>query len=74
MSTFEPSSRAYLTWTPETLPSAGGLADGGHLRIAADLKEHPLGPDLARSRPPRGLTQGLLGAETAWTTYTPRRS
>lgn len=37
--TLEPSSRVYLTWTPEMLRSAEVLADGGNLRVAADLCE-----------------------------------
>jgi len=42
---FDPSSRACLTWTPEMLRSAEVLADGGYLRMAADLCETMLGDD-----------------------------
>ena len=52
----EPRSRRTVGWTPERLRTAERQADGGNLRMAADLVEAMLGDDRFR-----GVTETLTG-------------
>jgi hypothetical protein len=51
----EPSSRTFITWTAQQIKAAEVQADGGSLRLAADLCERILGDD---------HIQGVLTART----------
>lgn len=52
----QPRSLIYQSWTPPQIRSAGILADGGNLRMAADLCEHVMRDSRVR---------GVLGARVS---------
>ncbi|XXX79155.1 DUF935 family protein [Sorangium sp. So ce134] len=61
----EPSVRTYLRWTPADLTAALHQADGGNLRLAADLCEAILGDDRA-SAVLNTRVNAVLGSELSF--------
>jgi phage gp29-like protein len=61
----EPPSRAYSLWSPELLRSAEILADGGYLRLAAELCEQMLADDRIKTVVDQ-RTEALLGLDLSF--------
>lgn len=68
----EPSARSYIVWTPSLVRAAEISADGGNLRLAADLCESMFADDRVTATH-ETLADGLLGLDLDFEAGTGRR-